>query len=107
MPSSTVIGLVFCIVRIMFCVCPSHCISKRERNKKSAKVDADHRTSLLGDTKRVSIARGPYINVSSRLLWHILLTLTCRCVSVCVCVECCAFYGDNNKDVFMVDIGVF
>lgn len=47
----------------MFCVCPSHCISRRERNKKNAKVDADHRTSLLGDTKRVSIARGPYINV--------------------------------------------
>jgi hypothetical protein len=59
----TVIGVVFCVVRIMFCVCPSHCISRRDRNKKNAKVDADHRTSLLGDTKRVSIARGPYINV--------------------------------------------
>lgn len=59
------IGLIFCIIRILFCVCPSHCISKRDRNKKSAKVDVDHRTSLLGDTKRVSIARGPYINVRS------------------------------------------
>lgn len=58
-----VIGAVFCVIRILFCVCPSHCISRRERNKKNAKVDADHRTSLLGDTKRVSIARGPYINV--------------------------------------------
>lgn len=57
------IGLIFCILRIFFCVCPSHCISQRERNKKDAKVDADHRTSLLRDTKRVSIARGPYINV--------------------------------------------
>ncbi|CAO1304564.1 unnamed protein product [Diamesa serratosioi] len=62
-PALVAIGLVFCILRIFFCVCPSHCISKRERNKKSAKVDADHRTSLLRDsTKRVSIARGPYIN---------------------------------------------
>lgn len=57
------IGLIFCILRIFFCVCPSHCIS-RDRNKKNAKVDADHRTSLLRDTKRVSIARGPYINVN-------------------------------------------
>lgn len=61
--SFAAIGLVFCILRILFCVCPSHCISQRERNKKNAKVDADHRTSLLRDTKRVSIARGPYINV--------------------------------------------
>lgn len=61
---SSGIGAIFCILRILFCVCPSHCISQRDRNKKSAKVDADHRTSLLRDTKRVSIAKGPYINVS-------------------------------------------
>ncbi|CRK93781.1 CLUMA_CG007308, isoform A [Clunio marinus] len=61
-PALAGIGVIFCILRIFFCVCPSHCISNRERNKKDAKSDADHRTSLLHDTKRVSIARGPYIN---------------------------------------------
>lgn len=60
--SPAAIGFVFCVIRILFCVCPSHCI-RRDR-KKTSKVDADHRTSLLKDTKRVSIAKGPYINVS-------------------------------------------
>lgn len=55
------IGLVCCILRILFCICPSHCLSssRRNRNKKNAKIDADHRTSLLrSDSKRVQIARG-------------------------------------------------
>ncbi|KAJ6648459.1 hypothetical protein Bhyg_03688 [Pseudolycoriella hygida] len=56
------VGLVCCILRILFCICPSQCImsSRRKLKKKNAKVDADHTTSLLrGDSKRVSIARGP------------------------------------------------
>lgn len=39
--------------------------SRRKLKKKNAKVDADHTTSLLrGDSKRVSIARGPQVLVS-------------------------------------------
>lgn len=56
------IGLICCILRILFCICPSHCISsnKKARKKQGNKVDADHTTSLLrGESKRVSIARGP------------------------------------------------
>ncbi|XP_065075845.1 uncharacterized protein LOC135699491 isoform X2 [Ochlerotatus camptorhynchus] len=63
-PSLIGLGLFCCILRILFCICPSHCFSssRRARNKKNAKIDADHRTSLLrGDSKRVSIARGPHI----------------------------------------------
>ncbi|XP_053677798.1 uncharacterized protein LOC128727872 [Anopheles nili] len=63
-PSLIGLGLFCCILRILFCICPSHCISssRRARDKKNAKIDADHRTSLLrGDSKRVSIARGPHI----------------------------------------------
>ncbi|KFB46140.1 AGAP008919-PA-like protein [Anopheles sinensis] len=63
-PSLIGLGLICCILRILFCICPSHCISssRRARDKKNAKIDADHRTSLLrGDSKRVSIARGPHI----------------------------------------------
>ncbi|XP_050086543.1 uncharacterized protein LOC126571785 [Anopheles aquasalis] len=63
-PSLIGLGLFCCILRILFCICPSHCISssRRAREKKNAKIDADHRTSLLrGDSKRVSIARGPHI----------------------------------------------
>ncbi|XP_055639748.1 uncharacterized protein LOC129777486 isoform X1 [Toxorhynchites rutilus septentrionalis] len=63
-PSLIGLGLFCCILRILFCICPSHCLSssRRARNKKNAKIDADHRTSLLrGDSKRVSIARGPHI----------------------------------------------
>ncbi|KAL1404126.1 hypothetical protein pipiens_005454 [Culex pipiens pipiens] len=63
-PSLIGLGLFCCILRILFCICPSHCVSssRRARNKKNAKIDADHRTSLLrGDSKRVSIARGPHI----------------------------------------------
>ena len=60
------IGLVLCVLRIFFCICPSSCISsRRDRDKKNAMLDADHRTSLLrGDSKRVSIAKGPHIQVS-------------------------------------------
>lgn len=60
------IGLICCILRIFFCVCPSHCISssRRARNKKIAKVDVDHTTSLLrADSKRVQIVRGPSVPV--------------------------------------------
>ncbi|XP_055546040.1 uncharacterized protein LOC129730604 isoform X3 [Wyeomyia smithii] len=63
-PSLIGLGLFCCILRILFCICPSHCLSsnRKARNKKNAKIDADHRTSLLrGDSKRVSIARGPHI----------------------------------------------
>ncbi|XP_058818098.1 uncharacterized protein LOC131681359 isoform X2 [Topomyia yanbarensis] len=63
-PSLIGLGLICCILRILFCICPSHCLSssRKARNKKNAKIDADHRTSLLrGDSKRVSIARGPHI----------------------------------------------
>uniref|UniRef100_A0AAG5DIH6 Uncharacterized protein n=1 Tax=Anopheles atroparvus TaxID=41427 RepID=A0AAG5DIH6_ANOAO len=63
-PSLIGLGLICCILRILFCICPSHCISssRRAQDKKNAKIDADHRTSLLrGDSKRVSIARGPHI----------------------------------------------
>lgn len=59
------VGLICCILRILFCICPSQCImsSRRKLKKKNAKVDADHTTSLLrGDSKRVSIARGPQVN---------------------------------------------
>lgn len=62
--SSTGIGLICCILRIFFCICPSHCISssRRKLKKKNAKVDADHTTSLLrGDSKRVQIARGALV----------------------------------------------
>lgn len=61
------IGLICCILRILFCICPSQCISssRRKLKKKNAKVDADHTTSLLrGDSKRVSIARGPQVKIS-------------------------------------------
>lgn len=60
------IGLICCILRILFCICPSQCISssRRKLKKKNAKVDADHTTSLLrGDSKRVSIARGPQVKI--------------------------------------------
>ncbi|KAH8353113.1 hypothetical protein KR084_008983 [Drosophila pseudotakahashii] len=56
------LGLICCILRILFCICPSHCISssKKTRKKNGNKIDADHTTSLLrNESKRVSIARGP------------------------------------------------
>lgn len=77
------IGLICCILRILFCICPSSCITGRKlRNKKTNKVDADYTTSLLrsdqsttgsnsrvggvggggvsgNSIKRVQIARGP------------------------------------------------
>ncbi|XP_055388184.1 uncharacterized protein LOC129616585 [Condylostylus longicornis] len=62
-PSLIGIGLICCILRICFCICPSSCISssRRARKKNSNKVDADHTTSLLrGENKRVSIAKGPH-----------------------------------------------
>ncbi|KAH8266604.1 hypothetical protein KR018_002936 [Drosophila ironensis] len=58
------LGLICCILRILFCICPSHCISssKKTRKKNGNKIDADHTTSLLrNESKRVSIARGPSI----------------------------------------------
>lgn len=58
-PFFTVVGFVFMVLRIFFCVCPSSCIRSNDKKKQNAqKVDADHRTSLLRD-KRVSIARTP------------------------------------------------
>lgn len=65
------IGLICCILRIFFCVCPSHCISssRKARNKKIAKVDVDHTTSLLrADSKRVQIVRGPSTPVNNYIL---------------------------------------
>ncbi|XP_063697656.1 uncharacterized protein LOC134828605 [Culicoides brevitarsis] len=62
-PIMIVVGFVFMVLRIFFCICPSSCIRrnkderKRKKNEKD-KNDADHRTSLLRD-KRVSIARTP------------------------------------------------
>ncbi|XP_059221966.1 uncharacterized protein LOC106082856 isoform X1 [Stomoxys calcitrans] len=61
-PSLIGLGFVCCMLRILFCICPSHCIanSKGVRKKNGNKVDADHTTSLLrGEIKRVSIARAP------------------------------------------------
>ncbi|XP_043070588.1 probable serine/threonine-protein kinase nek3 isoform X2 [Drosophila grimshawi] len=63
-PSLIGLGLICCILRILFCICPSHCISssKKTRKKNGNKIDADHTTSLLrNESKRVSIARGPSI----------------------------------------------
>ncbi|XP_037816671.1 uncharacterized protein LOC119607026 [Lucilia sericata] len=61
-PSLIGLGFICCMLRILFCICPSHCIStkKNARKKNGNKIDADHTTSLLrGESKRVSIARGP------------------------------------------------
>ncbi|XP_075149112.1 uncharacterized protein LOC142223159 isoform X2 [Haematobia irritans] len=61
-PSLIGIGFVCCLLRILFCICPSHCIANNKgiRKKNGNKVDADHTTSLLrGEIKRVSIARAP------------------------------------------------
>lgn len=66
--SLTGIGFICCMLRILFCICPSHCIanSKNARKKNGNKVDADHTTSLLrGESKRVSIARTPGQHVSN------------------------------------------
>ncbi|XP_034134364.1 serine-rich adhesin for platelets isoform X2 [Drosophila guanche] len=63
-PSLIGLGLICCILRILFCICPSHCISssKKTRKKNGNKIDADHTTSLLrNESKRVSIARGPSV----------------------------------------------
>ncbi|XP_051858974.1 mucin-5AC isoform X6 [Drosophila albomicans] len=63
-PSLIGLGLICCILRILFCICPSHCISssKKTRKKNGNKIDADHTTSLLrNESKRVSIARGPAV----------------------------------------------
>lgn len=73
---SSGIGFICCVLRILFCICPSHCIkNRRKRNGKVNKVDADHRTSLLhSNSKRVQIARGPNSNpsVSIRINWQII-----------------------------------
>ncbi|KAL9925707.1 uncharacterized protein ACN2A1_014684 isoform 2-T3 [Glossina fuscipes fuscipes] len=61
-PSLIGLGFICCMLRILFCICPSHCLSsnKNSRQKNINKIDADHTTSLLhGESKRVSIARGP------------------------------------------------
>ncbi|KAM7351342.1 uncharacterized protein ACRADG_004238 [Cochliomyia hominivorax] len=61
-PSLIGLGFICCLLRILFCICPSHCIAtkKNARKKNGNKIDADHTTSLLrGESKRVSIARGP------------------------------------------------
>lgn len=57
------VGFVFMVLRIFFCICPSSCIrrnseERKKKKKEKDKIDADHRTSLLRD-KRVSIARTP------------------------------------------------
>ncbi|GAB0098415.1 hypothetical protein DMENIID0001_141410 [Sergentomyia squamirostris] len=68
-PSLIGIGLICCILRILFCVCPSNCFSsRRNAEKKNAKIDADHTTSLLRSDKRVQIARGG--NLQSKLQTH-------------------------------------
>lgn len=62
-----VIGFVCCVLRILFCVCPSSCISssRRKLKQKNAKIDADHTTSLLrDDSKRIMIAKGALVNQS-------------------------------------------
>lgn len=54
------IGLLCCMLRIFFCICPSTCITSKRRKlkQKGAKVDVDHTTSLLcSDNKRVHISR--------------------------------------------------
>lgn len=54
------IGLLCCMLRIFFCICPSSCITSKRRKlkQKNAKVDVDHTTSLLcADNKRVLITR--------------------------------------------------
>lgn len=60
--SFLVVGFVFMVLRIFFCICPSSCLrsekEKKKKRKKDSKKDADHRTSLLR-SKRVSIARTP------------------------------------------------
>ncbi|XP_073822595.1 uncharacterized protein [Musca autumnalis] len=61
-PSLIGIGFVCCMLRILFCICPSHCIAnkKNDRKKNGNKIDADYTTSLLrGEIKRVSITRAP------------------------------------------------
>ncbi|XP_037912460.1 uncharacterized protein LOC119652414 isoform X2 [Hermetia illucens] len=58
-PSLIGLGLICCILRICFCICPSSCLSKNKKSRKKDinKIDADHTTSLLrGESKRVSIA---------------------------------------------------
>ncbi|XP_055709426.1 uncharacterized protein LOC129805495 isoform X2 [Phlebotomus papatasi] len=68
-PSLIGIGLICCILRILFCVCPSNCLSSRRNvEKKNAKIDADHTTSLLRSDKRVQIARGG--NSQTKLQTH-------------------------------------
>ncbi|XP_055683259.1 uncharacterized protein LOC129790074 [Lutzomyia longipalpis] len=68
-PSLIGIGLICCILRILFCVCPSNCLSsRRNAEKKNAKIDADHTTSLLRSDKRVQIARGG--NSQTKLQTH-------------------------------------
>ncbi|XP_032583653.1 mucin-5AC isoform X3 [Drosophila sechellia] len=72
-PSLIGLGLICCILRILFCICPSHCISssKKTRKKNGNKIDADHTTSLLrNESKRVSIARGPSFQVPKYPLAH-------------------------------------
>lgn len=67
--SATGIGLICCVLRILFCICPSHCITsgRRKLNEKNAKVGGvDHTTSLLkADSKRVSISKACANEVSS------------------------------------------
>ncbi|XP_053960911.1 uncharacterized protein LOC128865043 [Anastrepha ludens] len=61
-PSLIGLGFICCMLRILFCICPSHCISTNKNNfkKDCNKIDADYTTSLLrGEGKRVSIARRP------------------------------------------------
>uniref|UniRef100_W8BAF3 Uncharacterized protein n=2 Tax=Ceratitis capitata TaxID=7213 RepID=W8BAF3_CERCA len=63
-PSLIGLGFVCCLLRILLCICPSHCISTNKKNfkKDCNKTDADYTTSLLrGESKRVSIARRPAI----------------------------------------------
>ncbi|XP_061390483.1 uncharacterized protein LOC133325777 [Musca vetustissima] len=61
-PSLIGLGFICCLLRILFCICPSHCIAnkKNDRKKNGNKIDADYTTSLLrGEIKRVSITRAP------------------------------------------------
>lgn len=80
----TGIGLVCCLLRIFFCICPSNCISSKRRKlkDKNGKVDADHTTSLLcADNKRISIAKqtevcgSPFFSTFQPKCYHELILL--------------------------------
>ncbi|XP_067622188.1 uncharacterized protein [Eurosta solidaginis] len=59
-PSLIGLGFFCCMLRILFCICPSTCIAAKQGNlkKDTDKFSADYTTSLLlGDMKRYPVAR--------------------------------------------------